>query len=495
MGLAAGDKKGGDGVQKRRIGIALSYGKVAVNLLCGLALSAVLLRALGDAQYGVYQTVAAFANCLVLLEFGMGTVMLRNLSVCRASGGGVTQMQRQVSTLWTLSLILCGGILALGAALYGLVPKVYALSMTEQQVADGQKMFAVLSVHVALSFLRQTVDGVLLATEHYRYSAVEGMARTLARTVLILAGVLWIQDAMVIVWVDLVCSGSCLVASMCYCRKKTGLYLRPGMVDRAVLGGILPLAMAIFLQALVGQAYNNVDKFLIGVMIGPETVAMYGIALYVFGVFSALTTVPVMLYGPQLQACAQQGGDLQRALQEPCRLTAMMGGAVLAGFVAVGRPFVRLFYGEAYLDAWMIGLVLMTPAYLDAVISPALNGLDAKNRRMGRSVILLAATLANVSLTVVWLRIWGPFGAACATAVSTLAGQVALGNWYYRKVLGINVLRLYEAAFRDVWLWLIFGGAAGAMVAWLLPNAWAALLLGGAVCVGCMLPMLRSRKR
>ena len=482
-------------MQKRAMGIALSYGKVVVNLVCGLALSTVLVRTLGDTEYGVYQTVAAFANCLVLLEFGMGTVMLRNLSVCRASGGGTIEMQRQVSTLWMLSLMLCGGILALGAVFYGLLPKLYALSMTEQQVADGQKMFAVLSVHVALSFLRQTVDGALLATEHYRYSAVEGMARTLTRTALILAGVLWLQDAMVIVWVDLACSVLCLVAGVCYCRKKTGLHLRPCKVDLAALRGVLPLAMAIFLQALVGQAYNNVDKFLIGVMIGPETVAMYGVALYVFGVFSALTTVPVSLYGPQLQACAQQGGDLQRALQEPCRLTAIMGGVVIVGFVTVGRPFVRLFYGEAYLDAWAIALILMVPVYLDAVISPALNGLDAHNKRMGRSLILVASTALNVTLTVIGLQVWGALGAACATAVSTLLGQVVLGNWYYRKTLGIRTLRLYLAAFAGVWPWLTLGGIVGSFAVGVMPGDCTALLGGGAACVVGMLPMLRKWRK
>ena len=482
-------------MKNRNVGVALSCGRILINLVCGLLLSAVLLRVLGDTEYGVYQTVAAFANYLVLLEFGMGTVMVRNLSACRGAGASPAEIQRQVSTLWTLAVCLGGVILAVAAVFYALTPAVYAGSMTALQIVHGQRMFAVLAGFVVLSFLSQTVSGVLLAFEHYRFAAIEGTVRTALRAAAILAAVGWRKNAMVIAIADLIFSGLSLAAIAIYCRRKTGLKLRLGRMDGAILRSAAPLALAIFLQAVVNQANNNVDKLLIGVMLTPEAVALYSVGLYIYGVFSALTTVPISMYGPVIQQCVERKGDLLAQLVPPCRLAAVMGGAVLFGFAAVGRPFIRLVYGESYLQAWTIALLLMGPMYLNAVTGPAVNGLDAKNKRMGRSWILLLTTALNVVLTVFWLRQWGVLGAAAATAVATVLGQVVLGNWYYRKALGISVGKLYREAFRGVWLWLVLGCGTGALVTHWIESDLAALLYGGCVFVAFLLPILKKWKK
>ena len=482
-------------MRSRNMGVVLSCGRILVNLVCGLLLSAVLLRVLGDTEYGVYQTVAAFANYLVLLEFGMGTVMVRNLSAWRAADASREEIQRQVGTLWTMAVCLGGVILAAAAVFYTLIPAVYAGSMTPLQIVHGQQIFAVLAGFVVLSFLSQTVSGVLLAFEHYRFAAIEGTVRTALRAVAILAAIGWQKNAMVIAVADLCFSGLSLAAMTIYCRRKTGLKLRLGPMDGAILRSAAPLALAIFLQAIVNQANNNVDKFLIGVMLTPEAVSLYSVALYIYGVFSALTTVPISMYGPAIQQCVEQKGDLLAQLMPPCRVAAVMGGAVLFGFVAVGRPFIRLVYGEGYLQAWAIALLLMGPMYLNAVTGPAINGLDAKNKRMGRSWILLLTTALNVGLTVFWLRPWGVLGAAVATAVATVLGQVVLGNWYYRKALGISVGKLYRAAFQGVWFWLLLGCAAGAAVACWIANDLAALLCGGCIFVAFFIPILKKWKK
>ena len=87
-------------------GIIISYVKVAANMACGVILSSALLRMLGDTEYGIYQTVAAFANYLVLLDFGVGTVMIRNISMCRGRQAGEDEVQRNISTTWTLTCLL-----------------------------------------------------------------------------------------------------------------------------------------------------------------------------------------------------------------------------------------------------------------------------------------------------------------------------------------------------------------------------------------------------
>ena len=64
----------------RKLGIALSYANTILNMVVGIFLSSYLLRILGNTEYGIYQTITSFVNYLVLLEFGTGTVITRNLT-------------------------------------------------------------------------------------------------------------------------------------------------------------------------------------------------------------------------------------------------------------------------------------------------------------------------------------------------------------------------------------------------------------------------------
>lgn len=338
-------------MENRRKGIVLSYAKIVVNMVSGLLLSVLLLRQLGDAEYGIYQTVSAFAGNLVLLEFGMGTVMVRNLSACRGENGTQLELQHQATTIWTLAGGLCLLIALLAAAFCALIPWMYARTMTPLQLRQGQEILLLLTGHVVASFLAQTALGVLLAFEHYRFAAVEGMVRTVLRVVVLAVGLCYWQDARLVAAADMVLSIAGLAVTWCYTGKKTGVFLHFGVPDQGILRSVLPLATAIFLQAIVNQAYHNVDKMLIGALLSPERVAVYAVGLYIFSVFSSLTTVPISLYGPRIVQSVQRGEALLPQLRQPCRLTALIGGGVLFGFLAAGRPFVRLFYGQAYLQA------------------------------------------------------------------------------------------------------------------------------------------------
>ena len=87
-------------MQKRSVGIAISYMDKVINMVCGLFLSSFLLRSLGDTEYGIYKSISSFVNYLVLLEFGTGTVMARNISLCKGKGASQEEIDKNVSTIW-----------------------------------------------------------------------------------------------------------------------------------------------------------------------------------------------------------------------------------------------------------------------------------------------------------------------------------------------------------------------------------------------------------
>ena len=473
-------------MRNRSKGITLAYLHTAVNMACGLVLSSFLLRVLGDTEYGIYQTVASFANCLVLLEFGMGTVVVRNVAMCRGRMASPDEIQRNISTIWTLTSGLCLVMAAMIIPFYLLTPTLYAESMTAEQIAYAQKILIFIAAYLVLSFLSQTLNGVVLAFEHYAYGPIQTTIRVLVRTLLIVVLLSAYRYAILIAVIDVVVNGACMVYSYWFCNKKLGLRLRLGVCDRTVFRSALPLCFAIFLQAIVNQANNNVAKLVIGIQMSPESVALYSVSLYILSIFSSLTTIPVSLYAPAVTHKVAQGLQnmaLAKELVTPCRLTALIGGMVLFGFIAVGRQFITLLYGAEYLEAWLIAIILMIPVYINMVNGVLVNVLDALNKRLSRSLVLIVSACLNIVLTVFLLEKWGIIGAAAAMAVSTFLGQVLAMNMYYKKVIGIPVLWLFAQAFRGIWAYLAMGCVAALALRNAVANELGSFLLCGVVFV------------
>lgn len=70
----------------RSKGLTLSYLYLVLNTVIGIFMSAFIIRTVGQTDYGVYQSMTAFMSYLILLEFGMGSIMTRNISLCKKDG-------------------------------------------------------------------------------------------------------------------------------------------------------------------------------------------------------------------------------------------------------------------------------------------------------------------------------------------------------------------------------------------------------------------------
>lgn len=469
-------------MHKRAFGIVLSYANTILNAILGLFLSSFLVRILGNAEYGLYQTMASFVNNLVMLEFGVGTVMTRNISMCRKEAMSHSDLLREISTIgtitWVLSLLIC-----LAAAIFYIsVETMYCSVLTLKQINYGKNIFLILAAHLVLSFVGQTLNGYILGCEDYTFSNFLTLIRTILRTILIVCIVYRWKLSIVIALVDFAITATALVITYGYARKKHGFKYRWSMFDWKIFRSIYPICFAIFLQGIVNQANTNVDKFVIGMAIGPESVTLYSIALYIFSLFSTSTTIPISMYLPGVAKQIQSGisgKDLLVYLVQPCRLVVLVGGTILFGFFVLGQDFITLFYGQDMCQAWTIAIIIMVPMYVNMANGILVNVLDVYNKRLIRSYVLLGTTVLNIILTVWWITERGMIGAAIATAIATTLGQVVIMNYYYYRFLGIDIFFMFKETFKGIGLCLILATACSFGVVYFVKNSVIALVCGG----------------
>lgn len=470
-------------MKKRNIGLVLSYTNTFLNMITGLFLSSFLLRQLGDTEYGVYQTMASFANYLVLLEFGTGTVMARNLSVCRSNGDTQLQIEKNISTIWSITNILSAVIATVSVLFYVSLDVIYANSLTAEQISTGKGIFAFITIYLIASFYIQTLNGVMLAFEDYTYSSNTSILRMVIRTILLVCLLSNWKQGIIIAIVDATLGILMVILGYTYASKKYKIKINFKGFDKLILKTSLPLCLAIFMQAIVNQANNNVGKFILGISVGPEDVSLYSVGLYIFSVFSSLSTIPLSLYVPQVTkyiATGKRGRELTDSLIQPSRLLVLVSGSVLFGFFSAGKSFINIVYGEKYVQAWTIALMLIVPMFINMTIGMVINVLDAMNKRLSRSVVLMVSTIVNIALTVLLINRMGVIGAAFSTGFSMLL-QVVLLCVYYSKVIKIKVFYLFYKAYKGILLYQIIGAVVGYLVGQTISNVYVSFIMSGTV--------------
>lgn len=468
-------------MKNRSLGIALSYGNTLLSMLCGLMLSSVLLRSLGDVEYGLYQTVSSFAMYLVMLEFGTGTAMSRGIVIYRNSNK-VDRLNNCIATVWYMTVALAGLIIIVSAFFYFNIETIYSNSMNPAQISYAKKLFIIITGYLVFNYFRQAMNGVLLGMEQYIFHSIMNIAQVTSRTVMLVSLMYFAPYADTVVSVDFILSIICFCVTFLYCRKNYKLNLQIKYFDRNIVVEFFPLCFALLLQSFVNQANNNVDKFVIGIQMNMVSVAVYSVAQYIYSIFASVTTVPISMYLPQIGkdiARGLEGKELTDTMIEPSRFVSLLGGSIIFGFIAVGRQFISIFYGESKVEAWSYALIILVPMFINMTNGIVVNVLDIKNKRQVRSIALACTTVLNIILTIWFIPIWGIIGAVIATAIATTIGQVLFMNFYYQKKLNIKVLYLFRKAYHGIILFQIIACAISVIVSGLMQSDLSAFLVGG----------------
>ncbi len=99
--------------------------------------------------------------------------------------------------------------------------------------------------------------------------------------------------------------------------------------------------------------------------------------------------------------------ELTNFVIKPGRFQFIVCGGILAGFILFGQDFITLWAKENVFEIWIISLIIMIPNLITLVENTVLTILDAKNKRMFRSIVMLGISGINIFLTIILIKLFG----------------------------------------------------------------------------------------
>ena len=95
--------------------------------------------------------------------------------------------------------------------------------------------------------------------------------------------------------------------------------------------------------------------------------------------------------------------------------------------------------GEDYSDSFYIGMLLMLAAFIPAFRMSEWNSESIKQAQ-GKKHCIFFIALLNIVMTIPFSIWWSGIGAALATMISMLLGHGLFMNYYYGKVIGLDIV-------------------------------------------------------
>lgn len=463
----------------KAVGIAISYIYYFLNIVISIILSSFIIRKTGDADYGVYQSMNAFVSYLILLEFGVGTVITRNVSLIDKNNND--SLNRNISTIFILSILLSALIGLFLIAFYFLIPVFYSKTFDISQIETAKLIFIFSGLSLLSTFITSAFNGLILAFEHYAFEKTVACIKISARLILLITALKIKQYILLVPIIDCILSFTVLLITYFYSKSKINYKVRIKSFDLGILKSSLPYIFAMLIQTLANVANGNVDKFVISVIMPPQFVTIYSISMYFYAAFASIASIPVAMYMPQLATKIKKecsNDELNISIIKPCRVNLIITGLVCFGFVATGKQFISLIYGADKEEAYIFAIITMIPMFFNMWNAVIINIVDLYNKRHVRSFIQIITTSINVVLTIIGVTFFGLLGAAVSTAISLLCDIILMNIWYHTKI-GINIPKLFANTFKGIFPSLLISLIISLMFSLFIQNNIASFFVSG----------------
>lgn len=433
-------------INQRKAGVILSYAGEIVKILVNLVYTPIMLRLLGQSEYGLYQLVYSVVSYLSLLSLGFGSSYLRFYSRYKAQNDedGVAKLNGMFILIFCSISVIC---ILCGTVMVRNIRTIFGTGLTESEYATAKVLMELLIINLALTFPNSVFNCSITAHEKFLFQKLLILLQNLFSPFLTLPLLIMGYGSIGMVSVTTLLTFVLLISNMFYCFKKLHVRFAFHGLKISLFKEMWVFTFFIFLNQIIDQINWSVDKFLLGRFAGTTAVAVYGVGGQINTLYLQFSSSVSNVFVPKVNRIVAETNDnteLTTLFTKVGRIQFIVLGLILTGFVFFGMPFVNLWAGEGYGASYAVALLLIIPVTVPLIQNLGIEIQRAKNMHKARAVVYLAIAIANVFISIPLIKLFGPEGAALGTAISLFAGNIIFMNWYYHARIGMNMFYFWK---------------------------------------------------
>lgn len=432
--------------RERKLGAMLSYVSIAVSTLIQLLYTPLLIRMLGQSEYGLYSLINSVIGYLTVLDLGFGNAIIVYTAKYRAQGK--YEDEKKLHGMFKVVFRIIGVIAGLiGLILFFNVTRLFGHSMTPIELQEAKIMMLILAFNLMITFNFSIYSSIISAYEEFTYQKIMAIVNTLMKPLIMIPLLFMGYKSIAMTVVITVVNVFILISNYLFCRNKLNIKIKFMGFDKKLFKIILSYSIWIFLGVIVDKINWSVDQFVLGAIVGTVAVSIYSAASTLNTLFINLSTAISSVMLPKMSKMVAKNASEEELTSEFIkvgRIQYLIIFLMASGLVLFGKEFIIAWVGKGFETSYYVALILILPLCIPLIQNLGLSIMQAKNKYRFRTISMAIMSIFNIILSIFLAKKYGPVGSAIGTAISLIIINIFAMNIYYQKKVGINVIKFWQ---------------------------------------------------
>jgi len=410
---------GSDDRQLARVArnVTTRYLAIAMDGLIGLVLLPFNVHHLGQAAYGLWMLTASMTTYFSVLDLGFGGSIVKFVAYYRAKrdAHGLNEIASTLFAIFGIVGIVAYGVFLLVAFNIGRV-----FNITPEEAATGRSLMLVIGVYVSLGFPFSIFGGIINGFQRYDLNNLVGVCSSLivavVNVVMLLSGATLVQLVTVTTSVRIL---TYFVYRLNAYQVFPALSLRPSLFLWSRVREVTAFSVYVAIIDWANKLNYSIDAIVIGAFLSPSAVALWTVPQRLAEMLQRLTNqFNGVLFPVVVDSDAGQKPERLRALfVQGTRLSLVTVMPLACALFLLMAPLVHAWVGPKFDQSVVVAQILIVVVAIRVGSATATTVLKGAGEHRLLAFANAGAAVANVALSLLWIRRYGLIGQAVGTLV------------------------------------------------------------------------------
>ncbi|AXP82469.1 Polysaccharide biosynthesis protein [Mariniflexile rhizosphaerae] len=475
-------------------GALLNYTTIFLTNVVGLFITPFILNHIGKAEYGIYTAIGALVGTISVLDLGLNNTIVRFVAKYKAEKDRKGEENFLATTMLIYGAISLTVVL-IGVLFYGHIDT-YFTKMNAEELRIAKTIFILLICNLAIGLPGGSFTGICYGYEVFVFPKTVNIIRYILRTITVVAVLTLGGKAIALVVIDTVFNVLFLIVEIYFVFFHLKVRFKLHEFKLKYVKQIFGYSLWIFVFALVSMFQWKAGHWILGSIALPEVLTIYGIGIVLgtyYGSFSTAISSVFLPRATKMTVGNATGEELTSMMIKIGRISFIVLMYIFGAFLLFGNQFVYLWVGkelgvEGSHETWLIALLIMIAYTLPLVQGFGNSILEAKNKLSFKAILYLSFLFLGVVLGAFLAKTYGALGMITGTVTGWFIVQNVM-NFYYHKVIGLNIIRFFKELFHKTILMVIIIISLGYLIN-LIPGAGWISFAVKAICYSVMYALL-----
>lgn len=433
-------------INQLKTGVVLSYTQMFLNIIISIIYMPIMLRFLGQNEYGIYSIASSVVSYLSLLNFGMTSSYIRYYSQYKAREdySGIAKL----NGLFIVVFLLIGLVsLLLGLLICFNIKYIFRQGLTGAELITMKMLMLILTINMSINFPTSVFMSYIVAHERFVCQQVLSILKTILGPMLMLFALWMGYRAIGIVVVTLTITIIIDIIVVIYCFSNLKMQFHIAKMDFRLLKDILNFSSFVALNSFVDQVNWNVDKFILGRYQGSASTAVYGVASQLLSMYVQFSATITSIFVPRVNKIVAEENDNEKLTEiftKVGRIQFIILSLVCTSLIFFGHKFIALWAGEDYSQSYIIALLLIIPVTIPLFQNLGVDIQQAKNQHRFRSIVYVLMAFVNLAISIPLGIRFGGIGCAIGTSTVLIVANIFIMNIYYHAKIKLDMIYFWK---------------------------------------------------